>query len=222
MDLAMPQEFDAAYFAANYRDYARQNPKRKLDFYRREVDQSLAPGVPRRIHDLGCAYGVFLGELGSNWERYGSDVSEYALDKAKARCPEARFQRASASDRNPFDVTFGVLTAFDVIEHVPDLEAVANSVQEQLLTGGSFVFVVPVYDGLSGPVIRVLDRDPTHVHKWPRQRWLDWAAEHFDVIRWTGIVRWLVPGGYYVHRVTQAFKRHTPAILVVCRQRSRA
>jgi hypothetical protein len=81
------------------------------------------------------------------------------------------------------------------------------------------VFVVPVYDGLSGPIIRRLDRDPTHVHKWPRDRWLDWAASHFEVVDWTGILRWLTPLGYYLHVVTRLGKRHTPAILVTCRKR---
>jgi 2-polyprenyl-3-methyl-5-hydroxy-6-metoxy-1,4-benzoquinol methylase len=112
-----------------------------------------------------------------------------------------------------------VVTTFDVIEHVPNPDAVARSAIEQLADGGCFVFVVPVYDGVTGPVIRLLDRDPTHIHKWSRQRWLDWAAAHFSVVEWKGILRYLLPGGYYLHVVTRALRRHTPAIIVVARKR---
>ena len=113
-----------------------------------------------------------------------------------------------------------VVTAFDTIEHVPDLTAVAAAVRQQLPPKGLFLFVVPVYDGLSGPAIKLLDKDPTHVHKWPRQKWLDWiGGEGFDVREWTGILRYLLPGGYYLHAPTGTFRGHTPAILVAARRR---
>lgn len=217
-EVASPR-YDEAYFAANYRNYARQNPPRKLRFYRHLVEAALAPGAPRSIHDLGCGMGLFLAKLGDSWRRFGSDVSEFALEKARAACPDATFAQGSAADASPFGEWFGVVTAFDVIEHVPNLDAVAQCVTNQLHEHGAFVFVVPTYDGLSGPVIRRLDRDPTHVHKWPRDRWLAWASEHFEVIDWLGIIRWLTPLGYYVHTVTRRLRRHTPAILVTCRKR---
>lgn len=215
------ERFDAAYFAENYRDYARQNPPRKLRFYRQAVEAALAISAPRSIHDVGCGLGLFLASLDDSWRRFGSDVSEFALEKAREACPAGAFSRSGATNASPFDESFGVVTAFDVMEHVPDLEAVAHAIRDQLRERGAFVFVVPVYDGLSGPVIRRLDRDPTHVHKWPRQRWLDWAAGHFDVVDWTGVFRWLPPGGYYLHIVTRRLRRHTPAILVTCRKRGR-
>lgn len=216
---AEEERFGEAYFAANYRDYARQNPRRKLSFYRQVVEAALMPGAPRRIHDMGCGFGLFLASLDDAWERYGSDVSAFALERAKSACPRGVFQQGGADDRSPFSVPFGVVTAFDVIEHVPDLESVGREVAPQLADGGSFVFVVPVYDGLSGPIIRRMDHDPTHVHKWPREAWLSWASQRFEIVDWLGIVRWLTPGGYYLHVVTRWMRKHTPAILVVCRKR---
>lgn len=213
------ERFDAAYFAANYRNYARQNPPRKMRFYRRMVEAALSPGAPKRIHDLGCGMGLFLASLDASWQRFGSDVSEFALEKAREACPLGTFAVGSAAEASPFRESFGVVTAFDVIEHVPDLDAVARAVTQQLCHGGAFVFVVPVYDGLSGPIIQRLDRDPTHVHKWPRGRWLDWASRHFEVVDWLGIVRWLTPWGYYIHCPTRALRCHAPAVLVSCRRR---
>ena len=211
--------FDADYYRTYYREYTRQNPPRKLRFYARRVEQHLAPGLPRRIHDLGCGFGDFLATLGPEWQVCGSDVSEFAITQAAQRHPRAAFKVASATDRAVFPDPFGVVTAFDVLEHVADLGAVAAAVNEQLAPGGAFLFVVPVYDGLSGPIIRALDRDPTHIHKWPRRRWLDWAAAHFEVREWLGAVRYLFPLLGYLHVTTRLLRRHTPAILVACRKR---
>jgi hypothetical protein len=85
-----------------------------------------------------------------------------------------------------------------------------------LKPNGLFVFVVPVYDGLAGPAIRRLDKDPTHLHKEPRDAWLEWANQHFDSIEWHGLTRYLF-GKFYFHASTTRFRRHTPAILVAAR-----
>lgn len=210
--------FDADYYRTYYREYAQQNPPRKLRFYARMVERHTAAGTPRRIHDLGCGFGDFLATLDPSWEICGSDISDYAIAQAAQRHPRGAFKVASATDRGVFPGAFGVVTAFDVLEHVADLDAVAAAVTGQLAPGGAFLFVVPVYDGLSGPIIRALDRDPTHVRKWPRRRWLGWAAMHFRVVEWLGAVRYLFPLFGYLHVTTRLLRRHTPAILVACRR----
>lgn len=214
-----PGAFDERYFKTSYRDYVDQNPPRRLRFYAQMVERYLAPGAPRRIHDIGCAFGRFLGSLDPTWQIFGTDVSEFALAQAAREHPRGVFKVAPAEARKVFDEPFGVVTAFDVIEHLPDPDSFARAVIEELADGGCFVFVVPVYDGLSGPIIRRLDRDPTHLHKWPRQRWIDWAESHFVLVEWQGILRYLLPGGYYLHLASRTLRRHTPAIIVVARKR---
>ena len=214
-----PRDFDERYFKTYYRDYVAQNPPRRLRFYRQMVERHLAPGAPRRIHDVGCAFGRFLGSLDPTWEVFGTDVSAFAIAQAEREHSRGVFRVAPAGARGIFAAPFGVITAFDVIEHVPDPDAFARAIAEDLVDGGSFIFVVPVYDGLSGPIIRLLDRDPTHLHRWPRQRWIDWSSAHFALVEWRGIVRYLLPGGYYLHLPTRALRRHAPAIVVVARKR---
>jgi SAM-dependent methyltransferase len=210
--------FDASYFQTNYPDYSAQNPARKMRFYANVIERYLVSGTPRRVCDLGCAFGRFLGWLDTEWQIFGIDISGFAVAEAARNNPRGVFKVASADAATIFGETFGVVTAFDVLEHVPDLEAVAKSVKQVLVDSGLFVFVVPVYDGLSGPVIRRLDRDPTHIRKWPRSQWIDWAGSHFSVMAWTGILRYLLPGGYYLHMVTRVLREHTPAIIAVCRK----
>jgi hypothetical protein len=47
--------FDRDYFERNYRAYDRQNPARKLEFYRRLVEQHAPAGRKPRLLDMGCA-----------------------------------------------------------------------------------------------------------------------------------------------------------------------
>src|SRR5262249_58711932 len=108
------------------------------------------------------------------------------------RVPRGRFAVARDS-RIPFDDRFPVVTAFDVIEHVDALDPLASDINHHLADGGIFFFVVPVYDGPLGPVVRALDHDPTHVHKQPRAFWLEWARRHFELVDWWGLVRYLLP-----------------------------
>lgn len=222
-------DFDRAYFAANYRDYAAQNPPWKLRFYWRVIER-LAPAPPapsaaggagrRELLDVGCGLGRFLvyaadaAKQGGGWRLHGTDVSRDAVDHDRTTWPAIDFRVAAATERPFPPASLDVVTAFDVIEHVADLAAVGEAVAAMLRPGGLFVFVVPVYDGLSGPIIRALDRDPTHVHKRPRDFWLDWAAERFAVARWCGVLRYLLPGRLYLHLPTRLLRGHTPAILV--------
>lgn len=213
--------FEQAYYEANYRNYAAQNPLRKLRHYRTAIEGAL-PGRDRiQVLDFGCAFGAFLGSLDQRWDAYGIDVSEYAIQFARKAVPSARFDNIR-DGKIPFDTRFNAVVAWDVIEHIPDLDAVAREVNAHLVDGGAFVFVVPVYDGPLGPVVRLLDGDPTHVHKMPRQFWLDWADRHFRVEKWWGIVRYLFPGGYYAHWPTRRLRRLAPAVAVVARRRAGA
>ncbi|MGD9647987.1 MAG: trans-aconitate 2-methyltransferase [Pirellulales bacterium] len=218
MTAAPAPSFEQEYFERNYRNYARQNPPRKLNFYRQLVERGVA-GRPRpAVLELGCAFGRFLATLDPSWERFGLDVSQYALEQARQRLPDATLQVASGSEI-PFARRFDAIMAFDVIEHIPDLGAVAETVAAHLNPGGAWIFVVPVYDGPTGPLVRLLDGDPTHVHKRSRDFWLSWAAEHFDLEEWWGQFRYLLPVGPYLHATTHRWRRACPAIAVLARRR---
>ena len=55
--------FEQEYYASVYPDYARQNPPRKLQFYRELVERVAPLRAPMRILDIGCAFGAFLSAL---------------------------------------------------------------------------------------------------------------------------------------------------------------
>ncbi|NWG13306.1 MAG: class I SAM-dependent methyltransferase [Acidobacteria bacterium] len=215
-----PMHFDQSYFESQYRDYSAQNPLRKLDFYRRLAVMASRGRQRPRILDLGCASGLFLSRLDSNWERYGVDASDYAIARARGLVPDAVFETSSSAGWT-FPGPFDVITAFDVLEHIPALDETLRRVAVALRPGGGFIFVVPVYDGPTGPLIRALDRDPTHIHRKSRAYWLERTSVHFNIVSWWGIYRYLFPGGYYLHVVTRVLRRCSPAIACLAQVRGR-
>jgi SAM-dependent methyltransferase len=210
--------FGPDYYQKVYRHYERQNPSYKRGFYRRLVFKH-AGSQPARILDVGCAFGGFLASMPDTWARFGIDVSSFAIQNGERTHPSLHLAAATL-DTNPFPGPFDVVTSFDVIEHIDNLENVAACINRLLKPGGVFLFVVPTYDGPLGPVVHLLDRDPTHIHKTDRKFWLDWAGRHFEVIEWMGAYRMLLPRGPYIHWPSRAFRSFAPAIVVAVRTHS--
>jgi len=210
--------FERNYFENVYRNYSQQNPPRKLRFYRRMVERVAPTDRLPRILDIGCAFGAFLSALDPKWQRFGTDVSQFAIDRAATTVPNVAFGRGGV-DEIPFSGPFDIVTSFDVIEHIPSLGTVASVVRSLLVPDGHFIFVVPVYDGVTGPLIRALDKDETHIHKRSRDFWLRWAGESFNVLDWRGIYRYLLPGLGYAHVPTRLLRRFTPAIAVIAQRK---
>jgi SAM-dependent methyltransferase len=213
-----PLVFDENYYSSVYPNYKLQNPPRKLHFYRDLVAKHLGNRKSPAVLDMGCAFGAFVSVMPKEWDRYGTDVSEFAIERAKATVPGAKFA-AGILETCPFPGPFDAITAFDVVEHIPDIEGIRKQIHARLKPGGIFVFVVPVYDGPLGWVVEALDKDPTHVHKTRRDWWLSWAQQSFDVLEWQGAYRYLTPLKIYVHYRSRLLRSWSPAIVVAARRR---
>src|SRR5688572_24330251 len=211
---ALAATFDGAYFSDQYRDYASQNPPRKLGFYLRVLSRYVAADRPADVLDVGCGRAAWLGHLARHtpWRLVGTDVSEWAIESNRLQYPAIDFRVAGATDRPFADAAFDAVSACDVLEHVPDRDAAIAALTTMLRPGGHLLAVVPVYDGLCGPIIRRMDKDPTHIHKLARREWLSWLATHVEIVEWCGIVRYLLPGRAYLHVPTHVGRDHAPAI----------
>lgn len=214
-----PASFDQSYYSTYYPDQDRKNTPRKLACYRELVAHALPPptaGAPK-VLDLGCAFGRFVAAFDPSWQAYGADVSEFAIGRAAALVPGAQFA-VMREGLIPFAERFDAITAWDVLEHIPDLDDIAAQVADHLVPGGIFAFAVPVYDGPLGRLVDRLDKDATHINRCPRRFWLDWARRHFVLVRWCGAFRYLLPSGHYLHWTTDVLRRASPAIIVTVRR----
>lgn len=193
MSAADPAE---AYYRENYPDYAAQNPARKLAFYRGLLRRHVRPGA--RLFELGVGLGLFLETVRSEYVCAGCDVNTFGVEQTRRRTGLERLHVGSFEtlDGEPAP---DVVVAWDVLEHLPDLDHALGAIHTHLAAGGSLIGVVPVYDGPLGWLVHLLDKDPTHVTKQSRRFWLRKLSEAgFQVREWGGILRRLV-GSYYVH-----------------------
>jgi SAM-dependent methyltransferase len=205
-----PVLFDEEYFRQNYGNYFRQNPRRKLRAYLSMIRQHMPGG---RLLDIGCSYGLFVEEAGVFFECTGMDVDREIVAKAAFRVPAATFV-TGALPGIPFH-GMDVITVIDVLEHIPDPDSALASVRTALRPGGIALIVVPVYDGPLGRIARMLDRDPTHIHKRSRHYWYDLASRHLEVIEWRGFVRKLLFGKCYLNIQMSRLRNIAPAMAMV-------
>ncbi|HEU0024560.1 MAG TPA: class I SAM-dependent methyltransferase [Thermoleophilaceae bacterium] len=205
--------FERRYFDEVYDDaYDQRNPSYKHRSYLREVRQAAPAGG--LLLDVGCAYGSFLRQAVADYSCVGCDVSGHAVEVASRRLPGVRVFQSHVLALAP-DHDYDVVTCFDVLEHVPELDAALAHLRTVLRPRGVLVITVPVYDTPVGRLVGLLDRDPTHVHKLSRRTWLDrMRAAGFEEIRWRGILRYYLGGPAYLHWCSASIRRFSPAILV--------
>jgi len=210
--MKMSAPFEDDYFQKVYKGaYERRNPRYKHRSYLSEVRRVAKRGL---LLDIGCAYGAFLREAAGHFEVHGCDISAHAIKIAASRVSPAKIFQSEIFSIQGRD-TYDVITCFDVLEHVPDVDGALTHLLELLKPGGALVITVPVYDTLVGKVVGRLDQDPTHVHKESRYDWLNRvAAAGFQQLHWKGILRYYFGGPFYFHYCGKVIRRFAPAILV--------
>jgi ubiquinone/menaquinone biosynthesis C-methylase UbiE len=103
-----------------------------------------------RALDLGCGDGVFTAELAAAGARpVGADVAEAALERARARHPELRFELVPLDGPLPCaDNSFDLVWASEVIEHVGDTGRWLSEVRRVLAPGGRLLITTPSHGRL--------------------------------------------------------------------------
>lgn len=209
----MNYEYNKDYYDKIYINYRRQNPPYKLLHYK-EIVESFTNNSHRTLLDVGCGLGFFLKEMYPFWKVTGMEVSKYAVDRIKAELSGVNIFQAEL-ENVILNRRFDVITAFDALEHIPNLPKALKNAYQLLRSGGLFVSSIPVYDGPFGLAVRLLDRDPTHIHKKSREFWLNILSERFEILYWAGVFRLLVLRRKYLYWPTEKLRVFSPAIIVV-------
>jgi SAM-dependent methyltransferase len=104
----------------------------------------------RKMLEIGCGTGFVLQALVQHFPKaqfMGSELYSRGLHFAAARVPSAQLWQMDARNichRDEFDV----IGAFDVLEHIPEDEAVLAQIHQALVAGGHLVLSVPQHPWL--------------------------------------------------------------------------
>ncbi len=212
-----------SYFEENYIDYNLQNPEHKLDFYKSILDRYLSKSS--NVIDFGCGLGAFLRSCDETYNLIGIDPNSEAI-KSNRLSLSNNIDLYTGSYESLVNIKLkneqqvDAITAWDVLEHVPDLDMCLNTIHSKLSENGYLIIVVPTYDGILGPIVSLLDKDPTHVWKRGYDFWLKkLESKSFRIIDTGGILRKLVFKNYiHITRPKLILKYFRSSIWIVARK----
>jgi ubiquinone/menaquinone biosynthesis C-methylase UbiE/UDP-N-acetylglucosamine transferase subunit ALG13 len=118
-----------------------RHPLRRYDYAWRR----LARRSGRHL-DVGCGTGEFLSGLDASTALacYGVDAHRGYLGDLRNRSPHLDARWVATSGPLPFATGFfSSVSALDVLEHVPDEDALLGEIRRVLAPGGAFVLTVP-------------------------------------------------------------------------------
>lgn len=140
----------------------------------------------KRIMDIGALWGIFLYGLDNSYDKHAIEIwppGIKLLKKHKVKVKVGTLETAK------LDQKYDIITMFDVLEHVPDVDKALDKITAALPKGGLFMVSVPNAHGLWP---RILHGSRRHVKK-----------ETWDPLPFPFHLYYYSPKG-----ITAAFKRH--------------
>jgi SAM-dependent methyltransferase len=136
----------------------------------------VAPG--QDVVDVGCGRGAFL-ELAAGHARraVGVDHNPSAVDHLRSLGIEAHaldFADFAASEREAFDVVCG----FQILEHLPSVDALIEPALECLRPGGRIFVSVPHRERYVRSELEPFDCPPHHISRWHPDQFARLAERH--------------------------------------------
>lgn len=167
---AMVAYADEAYASGVYRDYVESRPMKIRHFEDRLKDffDRLKPG---RLLDVGCSCGYFMEVAASHgFDVHGVEFSPNAIAAARLDI-RARIVEGSL-ETLPDTGLFDVVSAFDIIEHVPNPRVFLRDCARRLKPGGALLISTPDTEhylrhvmGRRWPMLQPMQ----HLHLFSRQ-----------------------------------------------------
>jgi CMP-N-acetylneuraminic acid synthetase/SAM-dependent methyltransferase len=118
---------------------------------------------PGAVLSVGCGFGYILSAINGKWLKYGTELSEYAGEKAR----EYGNIHIGCLLESPYpDMSFEAINMYHVIEHLPDPVVYIQKINNLLKIGGKLIITTPDFESITakrfGDKFRLL-HDKTHV-----------------------------------------------------------
>lgn len=121
---------------------------------------------PGKIIDIGCGLGWSLSCLNDKWDKYGTDISKFALKNAAKYSNTYNGDIEKLLKENKIKEKFDYIIFSHVIEHLKNPIFVLNNLRSILKKNGTLLIETPNFDSaafrLFGHKFRLLN-DPTHI-----------------------------------------------------------
>ncbi|HEY6293715.1 MAG TPA: class I SAM-dependent methyltransferase [Terriglobia bacterium] len=126
-------------------------------------------GPDRKLLDIGCGDGEFLAlAQAKGFEVFGIDFDDRAVQKARRVRQLEHVSTASSDSLKGIEGwrEFGIITLFDVLEHLSSPRHVIATVFELLKPGGMVCITVPRFDRYPRVFDSEADFPPHHLTLW--------------------------------------------------------
>lgn len=128
--------------------YNSKNPL--VRFVHNDRLNSIIEQIPKKsglkVLDAGCGEGHLISKMynkNSDNLYYGIDITEVALQKAKERCPYAKFEKRELSNIDSYRDFFDVVVCTEVLEHVYEYNIVIEELKKVLKDNGYLIITFP-------------------------------------------------------------------------------
>lgn len=164
-------KFEKNYFTGYYRDnvgsFGIKDLQRSLNWFHGwfkhlESFVDFTKGNGRKVLEVGCSMGgasFLLADRG--FTVFASDISKYALEKAKKLAKllgkNISFYTFDVQKDIPIREKFDIICAFEVIEHLEKPEAAIKNMRSKLKTNGVLICSTPNGE-------HAVSDDPTHIN----------------------------------------------------------
>ncbi len=130
----MENDFQELYSSEYFENrFTGQDLKREIS-YTQEYSRILNYVQKGKVLDIGCGMGNFLHTFGSDWERYGIEISEYAAKKAEA-------SGIKIIDYNEKEDFFDLIVFRGVLQHLDTPMLNIKQAMKMLKPNGYIVFL---------------------------------------------------------------------------------